>query len=79
MKESDRYIEVFNQFKSLLDIKDFVAVNELMTSFNKHESTITELKSILVITKSFKENEVISENRKKVLALLEYKLGKKLA
>ncbi len=78
MTESDRYVEVHNQFKSLLDVKDYVAVNELMTSFNNHKSTITELKSILVITKSFKENEVMAETRKKIVALLEYKLGKKL-
>ena len=79
MTESDKFVELFDKFKSLLDIKDFVAVNELMTSFNNHQSTIGELKTVLVITKSFKNNEVISDTRKKIVALLEYKLGKKLA
>ena len=78
MTESDKFVELHNKFKSLLDIKDFVAVNELMTSFNNHQSTIGQLKTILVITKSFKDNEVMSDTRKKTVALLEYKLGKKL-
>jgi len=79
MTESEEFVEIFNQFKSLLDIKDFVAVNELMTSFNNHQSTIGQLKTILLITKSFKDKEQLSDTRKKIVALLEYKLGKKIS
>ena len=78
MKESDKFVELFDKFKELLDAKDFKSVKELMESFCKDESHVGELKTILVITKSFKENEVICDTRKKIVALLESKLGQKL-
>ena len=51
---------------------------EFILSFNNDNSTVGELKTILLITKAFKENEVICDNRKNMVKLLEKKLGQKL-
>lgn len=79
MKESDKFSKIFDEFKELLDKKDFDEVNKLMLQylFDK-ESTPGDLKTILVITKGFKTNEVIRENRQLVLHTLETRLGIKL-
>lgn len=78
MTESDKFVELFNKFKSLLDVKDFKSVNDLMKSYLNDSSSVGELKTILVITKSFRENEVICDTRKEMVKLIESKLGQKL-
>jgi hypothetical protein len=76
--ESDKFVELHNKFKSLLDIKDFESVNDLMKSFNNDSSSVGDLKTILLITKSFKGHAIIALTRKNIVALLEHKLGQKL-
>ena len=78
MKESDKFVELHNKFIALLDVKDFKSVKELMESFDNDNSSVGDLKTVLLITKAFKENEVIGDTRKKILALIESKLGQKL-
>ncbi len=78
MTESDRFVEMHNEIKSLLDVKDFNSVNNLMGYYCNDDSSCGDLKTILVITKSFKNNEIICDTRKKIVQLLENKLGEKL-
>lgn len=78
MTESDKFIELHNKIKSFIDVKDFKSVHDLMKYYNDESSSVGDLKTILVITKSFKQNEVIGDTRKKIVALLESKLGQKL-
>lgn len=80
MKESDKFCEIHDKIKFLIDGNDFVSVNNLMSIYiNDKKSSVGSLKSILVITKSFKDNDIIRESRKEIVSLLEKKLGKKLA
>lgn len=78
MTESEHFMQLHDKFKLLLDLKDFKSVNDLMKLYNNDISSVGELKSILVITKSFKENEVIGDTRKEIVKLLEAKLGQPL-
>lgn len=69
--------DVFYQMKSLLDIRDYGAVKKLMLEYcNKEDVDYGELKAILIITKSFKDHDIIKDTRKKVLDLIESKYGK---
>ncbi len=78
MTESDKLVELHNKFKELLDVRDYKSVNDLMKSYLNDSSSVGELKTILIITKSFKENEVIGDTRKEMVKLIESKLGQKL-
>ncbi len=76
--ESDKFVILHDKFKSLLDEKDFKSVNGLMKLFCNDKSSVGTLKTILLITKAFKNNEAIGETRKQILELCENKLGKEI-
>ncbi len=78
MKESDKFVQLHDTFRALFEKKDFKGVNDLMESFNNNESSVGTLKTILVISKSFKNNELIKDTRVQIVTLLENKLGEKL-
>ena len=79
MTESDEFGLIFDKFKELLDKRDYEGANLLMKSYLNDENIhVGVLKTVLVITKSFKTNTVMCDTRKKVLELCEAKLGKKL-
>lgn len=78
MKESDKFVKLHDEIKAFLDVKDFKSVNSLMKYYLDDSSSVGDLKTILVITKSFKENEVIGDTRKEIVKLLEAKLGQRL-
>lgn len=78
MKESDKFVKLHDEIKAFLDVKDFKSVNSLMKYYLDDSSSVGDLKTILVITKSFKENEVIGDTRKEIVKLLESKLGQRL-
>lgn len=78
MKESDKFVKLHDEIKSFLDVQDFKSVNDLMKYYLDESSSVGDLKTILVITKSFKENEVIGDTRKEIVKLLEAKLGQPL-
>lgn len=78
MKESDKFVKLHDEIKAFLDVKDFKSVNSLMKYYLDDSSSVGDLKTILVITKSFKENEVIGDTRKEIVKLLEAKLGQPL-
>jgi hypothetical protein len=78
MNESEKFSEIHDKIKSFVDVKDFNSVNEFIKSFLNNESSVGDLKSILVITKGLKDNEVICNTRKNIIELLESKIGQKL-
>jgi hypothetical protein len=79
MTESDEFGLIFDKFKELLDKRDYEGANLLMKSYLNDENIhVGVLKTVLVITKSFKTNPVMCDTRKKLLELLESKLGQKL-
>ena len=79
MTESDKFVQLHDQIRALIEANDFKSVNDLMQSYIKDKnSSVGSLKTILLITKSFKNNETISASRKEMVLLLEEKLGKKL-
>ena len=79
ISESDEFGLIFDEFKILLDKRDYEGVNALMEEYCNNENIhVGVLKTILVITKSFKTNPVMCDTRKKVLELCETKLGQKL-
>lgn len=74
---SDYLVELHDAFKIFLNRKNYECVEFMMNQFNE-ESDVNELKTILVITKSFKEHEVLKFPRKRLLDIIENKLGHKL-
>lgn len=79
ISESDEFGLIFDKFKELLDKRDYEAANALMQEYCNDENIhVGALKTILVITKSFKTNTVMCDTRKKILELCEAKLGQKL-
>jgi hypothetical protein len=79
ISESDEFGLIFDEFKALLDKRDYEGANTLMKEYLNDENIhVDVLKTILVITKSFKTNPVMCDTRKKVLELCETKLGQKL-
>lgn len=79
ISESDEFGLIFDKFKVLLNKRDYEGANALMQEYCNDENIhVGALKTILVITKSFKNNPVMCDTRKKVLELCEAKLGQKL-
>ncbi len=66
--------EIHYQCRGFIEAKDFEALKNYIDTFNSAESFTSELKTILVITKAFKENEIIKESRKNILVLLNSRL-----
>lgn len=76
--ESKILNDTFDSFKALLDAKSYEEVNTLMETYLNEDKSPGDIKIVLVITKSFKNNKYISETRKKLVTLLESKIGQKL-
>jgi hypothetical protein len=75
LKEVDALVSLHNKLKGFLDSRDFGNMRKFLRLY-KHESLdVSTLKTILVITKSFKEEEKISDLRKSIKDILESKIG----
>ena len=70
---------IFDEFENLLTKKLYYLAEVLMSAFLKAVMNPGELKSVLVISKSFKEHETFKETRGKLVKKLEKILGKELA
>ncbi len=78
-KESDVCCATFDAFKALLDNREYEKAKDLMVTYlNDDTKSPSDIKTVLVITKSFKTNEHMGETRKKLVAKLEAMLGQKL-
>jgi len=79
MKESDKFLKMYDEYFTLINNNEFDKVKELMKkSLSDPEVSPGELKTILIITKGFKKHEIIGETRKIVLDTLENMLGHKI-
>ena len=74
---SQRYIDLHNFMKWLIDT-DLEKTKSFMELFINDDSDNTTLKTILMITKSFKSDPILGETRKRIVELLEGNLGRKL-
>ncbi len=77
--ETRSLVKIHEDFREVLSKKDYRLANKMMSYFLQENSSVSELKTVLIITKAFKDNSVMKENRVKILELIESKLGKKLA
>jgi hypothetical protein len=69
----------FYQMEELLTSRDYEGAKSLMNSYcDMKDVNYGELKMILVITKSFREHEILKVPRKRVLDLIESKYGKQV-
>ena len=80
-KERERYgldnlMEIHDTIRSLALMKNFVGMNEYIGNYIPADSDISEQRTVLVATKSFRDWDEIKYNRKKVLESLEKKIGK---
>ena len=60
-------------FKDALDEKNYDKVIEMMELYDE-KNDVNELKTILVITQSFKEHEKLGEPRKRLLEIFDRKM-----
>jgi hypothetical protein len=74
----DECIRFHNEIRSLIDAKDFVGLREYLEPFAHSLVDPNFLKTILVITKSFAENEEIKDVRQRIKERLENQLGSTL-
>ena len=72
---SDYFVAIHYQMKELLDVGDFPGVKKFMRLFNHASSSVGELKTILIITKSFQQHPDLIDMREEIKELLESKLG----
>jgi hypothetical protein len=66
------------KIKGYLDDKDFKTLRQFLRLFIHISSDASTLKTILIITKSFRDNEELKSIRQEIKALLEKKLGRQL-
>lgn len=77
--ESQRFIKVHDFIRWIIeDLKDFERLKMFMELYLSENVDNGTLKTILIITKSFKEHPIIGETRKTMVDILEKKLGEKL-
>ena len=74
-EEADALIDIHNQIKTFLNNKDFNKLCKFINLFNHESVDVNILKTILVITKSFSENEFLQNIREEIKNRLELKLG----
>jgi hypothetical protein len=62
-------------FRYFLNKRNYVFVAVMMKQFDINNS-IAELKTILIVTKAFKDNSMIDLDRQRILYIYEQKIGK---
>ena len=75
---SDLLLVIHYKIRELIEEGNFSDVNELMKCFIKSDADVNRLRTILVITKFWREQPEIKDNRKKIVELIELKLGHKI-
>ena len=78
LEDDNKLVAIHEKLKSYLNEKNFALVRKIIKLFTHESMSASTLKTILVITKSFKENEKIKDVRDKMKVLLETKIGHKL-
>lgn len=69
-------MDIHYKFVELFHNKHYATAGELIREFNENNPDIGRLRSILIICKSFKENENLKGPLKKTMELLQSKVDK---
>ena len=75
MTETESCKKIFTELIELLNERQYILASDYLKTL--YNGTISEMKSGLIMTKAFKEHEVMKDSRKKLLELFEEKLGRK--
>ena len=78
LSESDEFSHIHEKFKSYFLDENFPKAKKLMRLFAHPSTNTSTLKSVLVVTKAFKDQVDIKDIRNTVKEILEKKIGKKL-
>lgn len=70
--------DIHNRIKDFISVDEFDKVNELIELFLKADADIGRLRSILVITKYWRNDATIEANLKKAVELLKAKTGREV-
>ena len=74
IEEVDYLVNIHNKLRGYLDKGEYGVANKFLRFFNHESVDVGSLKTILVITKNFKDNEKIKDLRGKIKSILESKL-----
>jgi hypothetical protein len=66
-------MDLHYKFRGFLDKKDYTSTASLLNTYNE-ETDVNVLKTALIITRSFKDHEVVGPPRQRVLDLFERKM-----
>ena len=73
--EMECLIQVHNKIRDYIDAENFGVLRKFLRLYNHMSYDVSTLKTILVVTKSLKQHQEISELRGSIKALLEQKIG----
>lgn len=73
MTDSEKFITIHDNLKNILETNDYLKLIEYINSFNNHSSDICSIKSMLVNTKSLKNDENIFNIRENLKIILDIK------
>ena len=75
MNEVESCKKIFLDLQDLLNDRKYKETSEYLQTL--YDGTISEMKSALIMTKSFKEHEILKDSRKSLLESFENKMGHK--
>jgi uncharacterized protein YlzI (FlbEa/FlbD family) len=76
LNESEEYVAIHDKIRDYISNEEFGKIAKIMRLYNHSSSDIGSLKTILLITKHFKENEKIKSLRSELSKTFESKLKK---
>lgn len=76
LQESDEYVAIHEKIKGYVAANDFGRLKKLLRLYNHKSSDFGSLKTILLVTKTFKEKEDIKDLRLSIKKILDSKLKK---
>lgn len=74
-EEINALVEIHTKFREFIEKKDFGNLRKLMRLFSHDSIDISTLKTVLIITKSLKDQSEVSELRQTLKKILESKIG----
>ena len=74
----DKLKALHYQMKELLDKPDFEGAKKLLNEYACIDKDVNEMKTLLIITKGFKNHPTLSESRNKLLLMFNSKMSEKL-
>ena len=74
-KKIDAYKQIHYDLSALLNIKDFVSIDKYMLKYCTQNAEIGALRTILIVTKYFQNEEQIKETRNEIKRILQSKIN----